>query len=86
MNQHLTQRPTFVAELEFTLFKEYIVQVLRQNYRGRNWRRDMLVFCLYFFKRYTAREIGERRHIAIKPSGVETVVGRMKGLLATSMV
>jgi len=66
-----------VDEIEKSIFQDAILEKIKTCYYSRKLERDILLFKLFYFKGFTAKEIASNSNFNLSASGVETIVNRI---------
>jgi len=74
-----------VDEIEKSDFRNFILEKIETCYRSKNLERDILLFKLFYFKGFTAKEIASNSNFNLTASGVETTVNRIVQRLKESL-
>lgn len=74
-----------VNEIEKSDFQNFILEKIEPCYRSKNLERDILLFKLFYFKGFTAKEIASNSNFNLTASGVETTVNRIVQRLKESL-
>lgn len=67
-----------LEQIEAAELAAHCVDMLKQNYNSREIHRDIAIFKLYYFQRYTSKELVEFYNFGLSSSGIETLMSRMK--------
>ncbi len=74
-----------VDEIEKSAFQNFILEKIKTCYRSKKLERDILLFKLFYFKSFTAKEIASNSNFNLTASGVETTVNRIVQRLKESL-
>jgi len=66
-----------VDQIEKSIFKNFILETIKAFYKSRNVERDILLFKLFYFNGFTAKEIAKNTNFNLSSSGIETIVNRI---------
>ncbi len=74
-----------VDEIEKSIFENFIIETIKTFYQSRNFERDILLFKLFYFSGFTAKEIEKNTNFNLSASGIETIVNRIIQCLRKSL-